>query len=377
MDKQERTVHVLVVVSQLNRGGLESRLMDILRTIDFNRVCIDIFTYQLEKGLMDDEAKRLGCTIYYNKPLTIKNMNSYVNYFAEFLKKHPEYHIVHAHQDAWCSIFCKGAYKAGVPVRIAHSRTAISTCSPRNIAKNVIKLPTKKYATHYFAVSDKAGEWLFGKRMMNNGKVQIWKNAIDCNKYVYDENVRQEVRNELGLQDEIVIMHVGNFTQPKNHDFIIDVFEQIIYNGLNAKLVLVGTDTPVEHNEKRVRAIVQGRNLMDKVLFLGMRDDVHRVLQAGDVFLFPSIFEGLPGAVVEAQAAGLPCVLSDSITKEVCILDSTVMMSIQAPVSEWAQKVEELADHKRKSTMREMVNAGFDVNSLVDKLTKFYESVEV
>lgn len=377
MGKQERVVHVLAVVSQLNRGGLESRLMEILRKMDFNRVCIDIYTYRLEKGLMDDEAKKLGCTIYYNKPLTVRNMHSYVNYFAEFLRKHPEYRIVHAHQDAWCSVFCKGAYKAGVPVRIAHSRTAISTITLRNIAKNIIKLQAKKYATHCFAVSDKAGEWLFGKKMMKKGKVQIWKNAIDCGKYVYDEKIRFEVRNEVGLSNEFVIMHVGNFTQPKNHEFIIDVFEQIIYNGTDAKLVLVGADTPVEHNEKRIRDIVQEKKLADKVIFMGLRDDVCRVLQVADVFLFPSLFEGLPGAVIEAQAAGLPCVVSDTITKEVCILDSTVMLSLQLPVSQWAQKIEEFMTHKRKNTMQQMINAEFDVNSLVDKLTKFYESVEV
>ena len=376
MEKQ-KIVRVLVVVSQLNRGGLECRLMDILRVIDFDRVCIDIFTYHLEKGIMDDEAKELGCTIYYNKPLTIKNMYSYVDYFSDFLNKHPFYHIVHAHQDAWCSVFCKGAYKAGVPIRIAHSRTAISSFSLKNFAKNVIKIPTVKYATHFFAVSKKAGEWLFGKKLMSSGKVQIWKNAIDCNKYVYKEQVRQKMRAQLGVSDELVIMHVGNFTKPKNHEFIINVFEQLILNGINAKLVLVGADTSVEHNQMRIQAIVNEKMLADKVIFLGTRDDVYNVLQAGDVFLFPSIFEGLPGAVVEAQASGLPCVLSDTITKEVIILDSTIMLSLQTSPAMWAKRVEQLAGYERKNTLMEMKQAGFDIHSVVDDLTKFYESVEV
>ena len=370
----KKKTYVLAIVYQLNRGGLECRLMDILRKIDFEKVQIDIYTYRKEEGLMDQEAKELGCKIYYNEPLTIRNMFWYVNYFAAFLREHPQYQIIHAHQDAWCSVFCKGAYKAGVPVRIAHSRTAISSLSVKNIAKNIIKLPTRKYATHFFAVSQKAGEWLFGKKITQTGKVQIWKNAIECNEYRFDSLVRKQVRHELQISDEIIVIHVGNFTPPKNHEFIIEVFEQVLRDGFNAKMLLIGADT-TEHNMKHIQKKVEEKGLLEKVQFLGMRKDVNRLLQAGDVFLFPSFFEGFPGAVLEAQAAGLPCVLSDTITPEVCLLDSTVMVSLKESKEKWAKTVERMCLLERYDAVEKIVQEGYDINYLVEKLTIFYERV--
>ena len=167
----DKPIRVLAVVFSMRHAGLETRLMDIIRNINRERVIIDVFSYQLNKGVFDDEIVSLGGKVYYNPPLTPKNMFWYVRYFRDFLLSHPEYKIVHAHQDAWCSVFCKGAYLAGVPVRIAHSRTAISGHSLDYMAKNIIKIPARKYANYYFAVSEKAGRWLFGDKLVDSGKV--------------------------------------------------------------------------------------------------------------------------------------------------------------------------------------------------------------
>lgn len=372
MSSNKQTVYVLTVVSQMNRGGLESRLMDIIRHINFERVHIDIYTYHLQEGIFDREAKKYGVTIYYNKTLTIKNMFEYIEYFKNFLLQHPQYKIIHAHQDAWCSVFCKGAYKAGVPVRIAHSRTAIKTNTVKDAIKNIIKVPTTKYATDYFAVSKEAGEWLYGKQNVKNGKVLVWQNAIDCGEYVYNKQTREEVRRELNLEDDIVIIHVGNFTRPKNHQFIIEIFEKFHEKHIKSKLILVGTDTN-EKNKIKIENQVIEKKLQEQVLFLGMREDISRLLQAGDVFLFPSIYEGLPGAVVEAQASGLPCVISKNITQEVCILNSTKQLSLNAPISEWVDAIQDALLIQRKDTFDKMSELGFDIQILVEKLTLFYE----
>lgn len=370
---KEQPVKVLVIMSQLNRGGMENRLMDILRKNDFQKIQMDIFTYHLTPGVFDEEAKQLGATIYYNKTLTIKNMFQYVYYFRDFLRNHPEYQIVHAYQDAWCSVFCKGAKLAHVPVRIAHSRTAISTVTLKNICKNIIKLPCRKYATHYFAVSDKAGEWLFGKRLMKQGKVQIWKNAIECSKFRYDGEKRAIMRKELGIaEDEFAWMHVGNFTLPKNHPFLIGVFEKYQKINPNSKLILVGSDTPVEQNMEKIKELVKHKGLQDKVMFLGTRNDVAELLQAADVFVFPSLFEGFPGGVLEAQACGLPCVISDCITQEAVLLDSTKTLSLNLPEEEWAAKIEQLRKHHRKDEYETIVEKGFDATQLVKELTEWY-----
>ncbi len=370
---KEKPVKVLVIMSQLNRGGMENRLMDILRKNDFDKIQMDIYTYHLEPGVFDEEAKKLGSVIYYNKTLTIKNMFQYVYYFRDFLLEHPEYQIVHAYQDAWCSVFCKGAKLAGVPVRIAHSRTAISTITLKNICKNIIKYPCRKSATHFFAVSDKAGEWLFGKKKMASGQVQIWKNAIDCEKFRFNLDVRQKMREEIGISDgEVTIMHVGNFTLPKNHPFIIDVFEEYQKRNARSILVLVGSDTPVEHNMEHIKQIVNEKGLQKKVIFLGTRKDIPELLQAADVFLFPSLFEGFPGGVLEAQAAGLPCIISDRITKEVMLLDSTKMYSLETPITEWAKEIEQLSLLERKDEYQSIVDQGFDSTQLVEELTDWY-----
>ena len=366
----DKPVKVLAVVCQMNRGGLECRMMDILRFIDRTKVQIDLFTYREDKGYFDDEVTALGSTIYYNKPLTVRNMFSYSGYFADFLRKHPEYKIVHAHQDAWCSVFCKGAYKAGVPVRIAHSRTSIETYTLPNLVKNLIKLPTVKYATHYFAVSDKAGKWLFGKKNFEKGKVRIWPNAIDTHPFRYNPEVRKMMQEEFKISGETVLLHVGNFTPPKNQMFLLEVFADYVKRNPNAVLLLAGKGEREAHEE---RALQLG--VAEKVRFLGGRDDIEKLLQVGDVFVFPSLFEGFPGAVLEAQAAGLPCLISDRITKEVCVLPTTRMLSLSDEVSNWSDGIEEALKQPRTDSIPTIEKAGFDIRSLVVELEKFYQEV--
>lgn len=366
----EKPIKVLAVVCQMNRGGLECRLMDILRFIDKTKVSIDLFTYREDKGYFDDEVTALGSKIYYNKPLTVRNMISYSGYFADFLKKHPEYQIVHAHQDAWCSVFCKGAKMAGVPVRIAHSRTSIETFSIANLVKNLIKLPTTKYATHYFAVSGRAGKWLFGEKNVKKGLVQIWPNAIDTYPFRYKEQVRKMMQKELKIEGKTVLMHVGNFTPPKNHGFLLDVFACFVKRNPNAVLLLAGRG---EHEGLKEKAVQL--EIADKVHFLGGRDDVEQLLQAADVFVFPSLFEGFPGAVLEAQAAGLPCVISDRITEEVCILPTVCRLSLQTDLEKWCDEIERVLRLPRTDSIPVIEKAGFDIRSMVVELTKFYLSV--
>lgn len=363
----DKPVKVLAVVCQMNRGGLECRLMDIIRFIDRSRVQIDVFTYREDKGYFDEEITSLGGTVYYNKPLTVRNMVSYSKYFADFLKKHPEYKIVHAHQDSWCSVFCGGAYMAGVPIRIAHSRISIETISPSNIAKNLIKIPTVKYATHYFAVSQRAGKWLFGKKNVENGKVEVWPNAIDTHTFRYNPDVRRIMQKELDVAGKTVIMHVGNYKGHKNHPFLIDIFAEYVKRNAEAVLVLVGKG-------KNTHIVAKTRKLgIEKnVLFLGGRNDIEKLLQAADVFVFPSLYEGFPGAVLEAQAAGLPCVISDRITREVCILPTVQVLSLDDTVTAWCDAIEKAASHKRNDGIPMLEKAGYDIRSLVRKLEEFY-----
>ena len=361
-------IKVLAVVYKLMPAGLENRLMDILRNIDSERVRIDIYTYQMEEGVYDDEVRRLGGKVYYNPPLTVSNMFWYVQYFKKFLLEHPEYQIVHAHQDAWCSVFCKGAYLANVPIRIAHSRTAISTKNLSSMVKNLIKKTARKYANYYFAVSEKAGRWLFGNKLYETGKVQIWPNAIDAKQFYFDRTVRENVRLENAWNDKYVVMHVGNFTPPKNHPFILEIFDKVRSREKQAHLVLVGTG-----DRTQIDKLICENMLEKSVTFLGSRRDVNQLLQAADVFLFPSIFEGLPGALVEAQASGVPCVISDTIAKEAHIVPNISVLSLTDNIEIWVNNVLD-AKMMERTNAREYIEArGFDICSLSERLCDFYE----
>lgn len=363
-----KPIKILAIVCQLNSGGLENRLMDIIRNIDKSKVQIDVYTCRMTEGIFDEEVKLLGGQIFYNPPLCVKNVAWYIFYFKKFLLEHPEYKIVHAHQDAWCSVFCIGAYLAKVPIRIAHSRTAISTLSVRNCIKNIIKIPTRKYATHYFAVSDLAGQWLFGDRLYEKGMVWVWPNAIDIPKFQYDEIIRNQVRDRFHWAARHVIMHVGNFTPPKNHQFLLKIFNAVIKKDQQALLVLVGSG-----NHAELDMYIQQNSLDNSVIFLGRRDDVNDLLQGADVFVFPSLFEGLPGAVIEAQAAGLPCIISDTIDKAVCITPNITCLSLKEETDAWADKIISSFNFKRKDTNRYLEENGFDIKTLVRELSRFYE----
>ena len=365
-------IRVLCVVTQMNRAGMENRLIDIYRNIDHNRIQFDFYTFRLDAGQYDNEILSMGGKIYYNAPISIKQVYSISGRFAAFFRLHHEYRIVHAHMNQWCGLILKGAEMACVPVRIAHSRTALQTKTLKNAIKNLIKLPTNRYATHYFAVSKYAGHWLYGSKAMKQGRVEVWPNAIDSVKFQYNEDVRAEVRNELKLDDSFTIMHVGNLRPEKNHSFLLNVCAKLINEESNSKLVLVGKDESGGTYTKLAAKL----GISDKVLFLGSRNDIPRLLQAGDVFVFPSLYEGLPGAVMEAQAAGLPCIVSDTITKEICITPLVEQLPLSISAEKWAVRVLARRNEERENTRQYFEKDGFDIHSLVERLTEFYVKSE-
>lgn len=362
-------IRVLHVVASMDKGGLESRLMDIIRNVDTNRVIIDVYTNSHEQGYFDNEIELYGGRVFYSSSNSMFHLLRKVLDFKRFLKNHKEYSIVHVHRNELSTLYCAGASMAGVPVRIAHSRGANIQLSLSRLFKDIIKLPLKKYATNYFAVSVPAAIRLFGKRSYAQGQVMIWPNAIDCRKFVYNPEVRTRIRTQLGLENAFVIIHVGNFTIPKNHDFLLYVFRELKKKEQTAKLVLVGGG-----KSERYLTKAASLGITDSVLFLGSRSDVDELLQAGDVFVFPSLHEGFPGAVLEAQAAGLPCVISNSITSEVCLLSTTKQLPLSASPDRWAQEILLMKDSVRKDTYDAIVQAGYDVVSLSEKLTMFYET---
>lgn len=363
-------IRVLQVVTQMNRAGMESRLMDIYRHLDRTKVQFDFYTFRSEEGQFDQEIMSMGANVYYNQPIEVRHMYHNRREFKKFLQDHPEYKIVHVHMNAWCGLLLKAAKEVAIPVRIAHSRTALDQIMLKNIAKNIIKVTVNRYATHRFAVSRKAGVWLFGKRAEKKGLVEVWPNAIEFEKFHYDPELRKDIRQVLDVSNNFVLMHVGNYRFEKNHQFLLRVFASVKKMDPSAKLVLVGGGDWTD-----IRKKAEQMSIADSVIFTGSRPDVERLLQAGDVFVFPSLYEGMPGAVLEAQASGLPCIISDCITDEVCITPLVEQLSLTLSPEKWAMRILETEQITRENTELYFVKNGFDIKNLTEKLTRFYLTV--
>ncbi len=360
-------LRILQVVTYMGRGGLETMLMNYYRNIDRTKVQFDFLVHREFRADYDDEIESLGGKIYRAprlNPYSAKYRKFMKNFFAEH-----EYTVVHSHLDCLAGIPLEFAKKAGVPVRIAHSHNANQ---PRDLKYPIKLLQRRKIAstsTQCFACSGEAGDWMFQGKAFT-----VVKNAIDLKKFEFDEDRRLAMRQKLGLENELVIGHVGRFYEQKNHEQLIDIFAEIIKQQ-NAKLLLVGKG-PLE---EKIKERVDAKGLADSVIFLGTRNDIPDLMQAFDVFVFPSIFEGLPLTLIEAQASDLPCVISDTIPNEVKLTSLVEFVSLKATPQEWAKKVLEFSErgHRRSEQLCSIRAHGYDIIDVSYKLEKWYqEAVE-
>lgn len=366
-------IRVLHIVTSMNVGGLESRLMDIYRFINKSKIQFDFYTLRKTPGYFDEEIRGLGGQVFYNSPLTIKNIHKVQKEFGSFLDQN-NYDIIHSHICETSPILLSVAKRKGVNHRIVHSRHASVDMKIKSLYKSlskfVLKLSIPRYATDYYSVSLKAGYWLFGRKIVDRGLVKVINNAIDASKYRYDIETRTAKRKELLLSDnEIVVGLVGNFSNAKNHDFLVDIFDELTKMNSTVKLVLVGSGT----NESQIKKKCEKLGLLGKVNFLGKRNDVNELLQAIDIFVMPSLFEGMPGAAIEAQASGLPLVLSKNITNEAKITSSVLFLGLDQAPKFWAEKVLDLYNqHTRGDTYTEIVKNGYDISYSAKQLESNY-----
>jgi len=372
-------LRILHVVTKMDRAGLENRLMDIYRKIDRTSIQFDFLTFRKEPGYFDEEIKELGGKVFYLDPISITDVcsNNRNRGLCSFFIEHPEYKIIHAHLDQWCGIVLKEAKRAGILVRIAHSRGSVKNVNfnftMKNIIKNIMMKYNNYYATHRFAVSQIAGEWLFGKRNVSAGNVIVWPNAIDCAKFRYNEETRRRKRIELRLNSMHVLMHIGRLDPNKNQRFLIDIFDELVKKKPNTRLLLIGDDRMDGYYQR----YAEQKESRDSILFLGVRSDIVELLMAGDMLIFPSFAEGFPGAVMEAQAAGLTCIISDTITNEVCLTDNIVQLPINNGIDIWVNKILEFKNINRSDNYATLVEKGYDIHGLCQKLSKFYEGALV
>lgn len=356
-------IRVLHVVTHMNRGGLETMIMNYYRHIDRTKIQFDFLTHRDGKKDYDDEIQKLGGKIYHLPPLNPLDKKGYLKKLDDFFREHSEYKVVHSHLDCMSAYPLRAAKKYGVPVRIAHSH---NTSQERNL-KYLIKLYSRslipKYATDLFACGEEAGKWMF-----KNRSFVVMRNAIDAQKFVYNSEVAKQKREELGIEDKFVLGHVGRFNLQKNHEFLIEIFNEVCKRNENAVLLLAGTGELEEKIHEKVRNL----GLNEKVMFLGVREDIPELMQAMDVFVFPSLFEGLPVTLVEAQAAGLPCVVSGTITKEIDIIENMRFLDINGTTFEWAEEIEKKRE-RGKESCHMIEEKGFDIKKNAEWLIEQYQ----
>lgn len=361
---RDKPVRVLQVVTHMNRGGLETMLMNYYREIDRSKVQFDFLTHRSDgEKDYDAEILTLGGKIYHLPPLNPFSF-TYRKALDRFFAEHPEYHIVHSHLDCMSSIPLHAAKKHGVPVRLAHAHNTNQVHDFKFPLKLYYKKRIAHEATMLFACGQKAGEWMY-----SGENFQILNNAISTQRYAFLPEVREKMKNDLELNHRLVIGHVGRFGIQKNHAFLIEVFSKIILKRSDAVLLLIGDGELRSVIEQQVRLL----NLQGKVRFLGLRSDIPDLMQAMDVFLFPSLFEGLPVTMVEAQAAGLPCFISDAVPAQCIMTDNVWQLPLSSAADAWAEKIlKEYAVFKRHDTSAEIKNAGFDIVENAKWLQNFY-----
>lgn len=367
----EAVPRILHVLASLNTGGAESMVMNIYRRIDTEKIQFDFIVHTQDKGSYEDEVIGMGGRIYRIPRYTGKNHFAYVKAWHDFFRNHPEYKIIHGHIRSTASIYL-GIAKKYTRTTIIHSHSTSSGGGLSAIIKNVMQLPLRNLADYLFACSVPSGEWLFGKKACKRENFMVIKNAIDPDRYAFDELGRNRIRSELQLDGMYVVGHVGRFHPSKNHEFLLDIFKEIHEKIDNSVLLLVG--------EGELRTVIEGKikrlEIGKSVKLTGNRLDVPDLLKAMDVFVFPSLWEGLPVSVVEAQASGLPCIVSDAITDEVFISPYIKSVSLSKNASEWADIALSLKKPDRYDGKSYVDKAGFDICETAKKLTLFYMSIE-
>lgn len=360
-------IRILEIVNVMDRAGLETMLMNHYSHLDRDLIQLDFLTHRPCEGAYDQEIMDLGGRIFRAPRLYPQNFLAYRRYMRSFFDRH-YYPVVHSHIDAMSAFPLAMAKSCAVPVRIAHSHNDSVDRDLKYPIKEAARRRLPEVATHYWACSEAAGEFLFGKS--NCSKLHIVKNAIDLSGFSYDIDARIAKRAELGISDnQLVVGHVGRFSAVKNQSFVIDVLSSLLAQGQDAVAVFVGVGEL--HQKVEEKAIKAG--FSDRVRFLGLRDDVAQLMQSFDVLCFPSLHEGIPLTLIEAQSSGLPILTSENVSTEALVLPNCVRLSLGMPIESWSSKIIGLFHGGRaQGCFDALSKAGYEIKASAQSLQDCY-----
>lgn len=365
---EKEPMRVLQIIGIVCGGGVEAVIMNYYRHIDRTKVQFDFIVDGYTKTVLDDEITSLGGRVYHVEPYR-KNIFRYMKQIYHIVHDN-HYDIVHSNMNTLSVFSFFPAWLAGAHQRILHNHsTAVRSEGMRSVMKTILRPLAPLFANRYAACSWLAGNWMYGKKLMASGKVTVINNAIDLGEYAFSSEIRRQYRKKLNIpEDTLVIGHVGRFMYQKNHAFLIDIFNEIVKSHSNTILLLIGDGELRPEIEKKVEFY----HLIDKVRFLGLRKDVKKLYNCMDIFVLPSWYEGLPVVAVEAQANGLPTILSDKVTSESLLTSSAVVMPLSESVDHWAKQILNNAIERNRMATAELKKAGFDICMKGAALTEWY-----
>lgn len=361
-----KRIRVLQVVGAMNMGGIENFVMNLFRATNRNRVQFDFLYITQKKCYFDDEIESLGGRIYR---ITGRNtdLKRHKKELTDFFEENGDIDAVHIHAaNAFCYVDAKIARQFGIKCILVHSHT---TSAPHKYLHYALRELLPKYVDRCLACSDLAAKWLFPSRLVK--KTVMIPNGISLPKYRYRPEVAERLRTQYGIGNKLVIGHVGRLEEVKNHSFLLEIMQNIKRKHNDSVLLLVGDGTLKEKLQQKSMQL----GLENDVIFAGIQDNANEYMQAFDIMVFPSLYEGLPVTIVEAQAAGVPCFISDVITKDVAVTELVHYVSLNCSAYQWAEII--LGEYKKHSIHDDYSNqireAGFDIQATASLLEGFYK----
>ena len=359
-------VKVLQMIASLNYGGSQAMIVNLIRAMNRKNVQCDFIVDHPEYDGMKELVESMGCKIYVVPTFKGSNIFDVIRAWNDLFEQHPEYQILHSHSRSYASIYLPIARKHGLKT-IIHSHNTSNGEGIKAKIKDAMQYPLRYQADYYIGCSKKAGEWLFGEKIVNSDRFHVLNNAIDTDRFVYNRNIRNRYRKEFSLKDERVFIQVGRLDEQKNHLFTLDLFRDYLNEDPDGRLFIVGNGVLKEQVVKRINDL----GIKDRVIMLEFRDDVNNLLQMADIFLMPSLFEGLSVAAIEAQASGIRCLCSDNCDHNVDVTGLCEFLPLDKP--RWLDKMSEL--YVRRNKKQDIIKAGFDVNSTAKWLEEFYQDI--
>ena len=363
---------VLHVVGNVEYGGAQTFIMNVFRVINKHAFSFDFYVSKDFKGGYSDEIISLGGKVIQkkisnNRVKILRIIEDYRNDRIFFRNNKNKYNAIHVHTNSAVSfLILLAAKKEGINKRIIHSH---STNTKSRLTHFIFRPFLRFVATDMLACGEEAGRFMFGK--LYNEKYVI-NNSIDIHKYKFSEVVRRELREEYGINSSFTIGHIGRFNKVKNHKFLLDVFYEIKKVYADALLVLVGSG----EEKNFICEYISQKGLDNSVLFLGNRNDVNRVLSLFDIVIFPSLHEGIPITLIEAQASGLPIIASDAVSKECAVNDNIIFLSLNDNAKKWAEEaikiLNSVNNEDRISNSRKISDSKYNINYLMEKIYSIY-----